>query len=564
MADVTQMSQISRRAQCALLALHFVLAGFWISPAFAVIDPIESTHGRQLYTCDYMLRGIGTLISEPPVDAMGFDFRMEFIKLIPLIEGKQSLLDITDAVIQTRLEIAQKYKTQFADEMKDAGKSRLTGSTDEPCCKSGVLSDGRTQKVHTHLARFLGPPTEQRAGIDFTPFKNIPGFQQPFSGASSRVWVLQGRKLSFEIYSPSPSEYYFQHLQAKDLPVFIPEVERLWKQSQNWNLTTLQRVEALARFEWLWYWMNPYGRSAALTGDVASLIVQNRMVRAGDRILMREEYESQDLEAFIHDEEDYVKNRIDQLMPARFNGVLQLPEMVFRKSDHQRTWQWLKEIDAGGARIIDFLSTDHRMKQLYDHDAGVKENLTIRKHTLMVFDQYYEQLPFHDLSALSVRYGIDFEAFMLFVLALHEPAKAFAVVEGDRSLQHRFAPFLLTESMQRLGFSEMEIKLATELIMNDSFGGLLHDRTEVPAGGVHDQIRSLLAYQSLRLAADRVSMDVEDYAVLQELFYISDTSAYLFLRERIFYPRDFQVSSRLVLRSPRMQLLKERIEQRDR
>lgn len=544
-----------RNPHPSLCLLLCVFAG--VAPrAFAVIDPIESTRGQQLYTCDYMLRGIGTLISEAPVDAMGFDFRMEFIKLIPLIEDHADLLDITDAVIRKRLEIASKYKTQFASQMADLGQARLSGESPHAIVMGTHPDDSHSQKLLTHLSRYLGPPTDISRNVDLSPFQTLPFFTQ--QSAETKVWRISGRAFEFEIYSPSAGVYYFQHVQAKDIPKFLQEAVQLWNRAQDWSLTTNDRVEALARFEWLWYWMNPYGRSAALTGDVASLVVQHRMVLAGDKILVREEYQPQNLEALVRDEQDYVTNRIVQLTPDQFKGQLQMPSMAFRPSRNDATWEWLKNIDAGGSRILDFLSTDDHIRKLSEHDSGVKENLTVREHTLLVFDQYYEQRPYYDFDSIRLKYGIDMRAMLPFVIAVHDLAKPFAVVAGDRALQHQSVPMLLSSLMSRLGFAKQETAFAIELITDHSIGELLQDRPgNSPAS---EPLRIHLAALGIAQSAARVGMDVLDYFEVLKFFYICDTSSYPYLRNSIFHPRKYAVSAKLELKSPRLKLLQDELE----
>ncbi len=133
---------------------------------------------------------------------------------------------------------------------------------------------------------------------------------------------------------------------------------------------------------------------------------------------------------------------------------------------------------------------------------------------------------------------------------MHDLAKPFAVAADDRALQHQNVTDLLRKLMLPLGFSQQEIELTEAVFINNIFGHLLHEYPAVSPGT--DNIRPLLAADGLRLTAARLGMDVMDYAALQEFFYICDNSSYLFLRERIFHPRNYSVSARLELSSSRI------------
>jgi hypothetical protein len=145
---------------------------------------------------------------------------------------------------------------------------------------------------------------------------------------------------------------------------------------------------------------------------------------------------------------------------------------------------------------------------------------TVGEHTERVLNQFSSQRKFFNLESVadSVKKMPGFEhfnvnAFMTVLLTLHDIGKSLGKDAND---QHEFTVPILREAMSALGFSEMEVELAEQLVDNDILGDLQR-KPDVTAEQALEQLRG-------RAAAAKIPVDA--FFLLQQALYISDASSY--------------------------------------
>lgn len=117
-------------------------------------------------------------------------------------------------------------------------------------------------------------------------------------------------------------------------------------------------------------------------------------------------------------------------------------------------------------KIVEYFQQE--FPELFDADAGVWENLTIRQHTervLLQFDRYFAGKP--------LPLGVSTEFFRV-VLALHDIGKPLAILkDGDKRLQHKHTAPIMYETLTKLGFSDLETALGVSLVSGDPLGAVI-------------------------------------------------------------------------------------------
>lgn len=178
------------------------------------------------------------------------------------------------------------------------------------------------------------------------------------------------------------------------------------------------------------------------------------------------------------------------------------------------------------------LSADHmftRIKQIPHYDAmlkksfGLGNDFTVKVHTSQVLAQFEDQKGHYNLPRLqqSMRQTPGFEnfnaeRFMKVVLLFHDIGKGEAYSERRPFDQHAFTLPIMKEAMIHIGFSEQEVRLATNLVDHDLLG-------EWQVGKRHD-VREVLS--AMRALAQDSGVKPRDFLAMQKLFYISDASSY--------------------------------------
>lgn len=211
----------------------------------------------------------------------------------------------------------------------------------------------------------------------------------------------------------------------------------------------------------------------------------------------------------------------DEAMEAAQTRILQA-----EKQDMDRLGARMRNEDLSPEQLMAELSTFPRLKHLLDLDFALGKDFTVGVHTGQVLDQLEDQKGHYNLAGVQdhlrgIKGFEDFNAerFMKVVLAFHDIGKGEAVRQGKD--QHEVTVPILKEAMAKLGFPEEQIRLAANLVDNDLLGewqvGRRHDVSEVRG--------------ALRALAQDSGIPMNDFLVMQKLFYISDAGSYTHIRE---------------------------------
>lgn len=178
-----------------------------------------------------------------------------------------------------------------------------------------------------------------------------------------------------------------------------------------------------------------------------------------------------------------------------------------------------------GEGVIDLLSADSQLQELFAQDSGVFENYTIREHTLRVYDVFNEQLP-HFQSALENIVSIDVIRLLKFTLALHDIGKPIAIRERGKKFQHEFTVPILKEHMRQAGFEPKDLLAAEALMGHDELGRFIKGRSSVEQ-----------AAEQLRTLSEQSGLGLVDFFASQLFYYTVDAGSYKFLRQSVFEER---------------------------
>lgn len=181
----------------------------------------------------------------------------------------------------------------------------------------------------------------------------------------------------------------------------------------------------------------------------------------------------------------------------------------------------LRTTDMTGREVMEAMRGIPRLANLFDGQAGIGgRDFTVGVHTGQVMDQFEGQKQHYDLSGIQqhVREQPGFEnfnaeRFMKVVLALHDIGKSLC---SDTTRQHEFTMPILRDVMNKMGFSEQEVRLAGNLVDNDLLGDWQQGKTH-DVGEVRGALREL---------AQDSGVPMKDFLAMQKLFYISDSSSY--------------------------------------
>ncbi|WP_461210483.1 hypothetical protein [Desulfocurvus sp. DL9XJH121] len=186
----------------------------------------------------------------------------------------------------------------------------------------------------------------------------------------------------------------------------------------------------------------------------------------------------------------------------------------------------MRNADLSPREVLTGMRDIPRFATLYDGGFGLGRDFTVGRHTEQVLTQYEDQKSHYDLDGMTARLqgkpGFeDFNAdrFMKTVLAFHDIGKS--LCHGDNARQHEFTVPIMKEAMQKMGYSEQQVRLALNLVNNDLLG-------EWQQGKTHD-VKQVLS--GIRGLAQDSGVPPRDLLAMQKLFYISDASSYQPLRE---------------------------------
>jgi len=144
----------------------------------------------------------------------------------------------------------------------------------------------------------------------------------------------------------------------------------------------------------------------------------------------------------------------------------------------------------------------------FNSSAGVTEGHTIKKHTLMVMNQFEKYFKDKELP------GNLNPNFFRVILALHDIGKPQAISEGDKRNQHIHTERMIKEFLSDMDFSEKEIKIATALISKDPIGKYFKS-------GNLDRSKNEIIEM-----AQAAEMELEEFYELLIVFYKCDASSY--------------------------------------
>lgn len=206
--------------------------------------------------------------------------------------------------------------------------------------------------------------------------------------------------------------------------------------------------------------------------------------------------------------------------------------------------EYIGQTDLSGPALIDLFSVNPKIYRLFNSDAGVNGELTIREHSLRVLKIFDTNLERGELKATRVSDGVRVASVMRAALALHDIGKPLAILAGDKALQHQFTIPILQREMRRVGFNQKEIALAKALVEGEVIGQLLQKMISIEQ-----------AEFVLKQYAARVEMSPDDFFSLKAAFYIADAGSYHTLRDKVFQ----EINGTLVPRDPIFSQLKARM-----
>lgn len=268
------------------------------------------------------------VIAETPYDEMGAEFRETFGKWVneTKLTNPNELNQLAFGLFRLRLALAQKYKTFFATQVtangtKELWKDRFTGVGTEPCysfatpllqrterfwhwCEEASSEDAGYMRWKTEIAEHPSLPVEveHEDYMACWTHKYNPRFTARSGGS------FNCRRVAYGVDKDSHLLYLFIHPRNQWIPQIRAEATTFWNIAWDSNNDQYTRFGALASFEWLWNWANPFMRSGALTSDALSLVMQKHI---GAK--MRTSFYHQDCEALLLPFDEYVTKRINDM-----------------------------------------------------------------------------------------------------------------------------------------------------------------------------------------------------------------------------------------------------------
>ena len=270
------------------------------------------------------------VIAETPYDSMGAEFQEIFGKWVNETElgAPGELNQLAFGLFRMRLELAQKYKTYFATQVLDGGrelwKNRFAGIGNLPCYSFASFSVPRT-KVFWHwtvgvdeIEPFMDSH-KRHWDVNYADYPSLPvivdrcnpmivinhTYHPRFTARTGGSFECRRILYGFERDNPF---FLFEHPRNRWISQIRSEATTFWNIAFDSNNDQYTRFGALASWEWLWYWTNPFMRSGAMTGDALSLVMQKRI---GAKT--RDFFYHQDCEALLLPFDFYVVKRIEDM-----------------------------------------------------------------------------------------------------------------------------------------------------------------------------------------------------------------------------------------------------------
>jgi hypothetical protein len=274
-----------------------------------------------------------TIIAEEPYDDMGREFQEVFGAWVDQTSARkdgdtpQHFQLLAFGLFQRRLALAQKYHTFFATQMvsgtRELWRERYTGSLNDHYYSFAIRKLARTARFFAWCESISEPANDGRVwDVSIKPLPSLP-LEPHQTFPVMPVWArLHQPQFRARRDGPfflrrihlGPEVHLIEHPDNHWVPNIRQEAQEYWFQANDPANPAEARATALAAFEWIWFWTNPFGRAGALTGDALSLITQKQMVGDGLAVHIRPGYYHQDCEALLLCWEEYLVKRATDLL----------------------------------------------------------------------------------------------------------------------------------------------------------------------------------------------------------------------------------------------------------
>ena len=273
------------------------------------------------------------VIAETPYDDMGREFQDIFGKWVneTELESAGSLNPLAFGLFRLRLELAKKYKTYFAGQVtangtKELWKERYLGQGNEPCYSFAAKNVQRTERFCKWTSKTVfemrdNYPTERHWETSYAPFPELPLSSitrfDPMTVWSTKYLprftartggAFECRMIRYASDQDKTHIFLFEHPRSRWIAQIRSEATTFWNIAFDPTNEQYVRFAALASWEWLWVWSNPFMRSGALTSDALSLVMQKH-IGAKSRTF----FYHQDCEALLMPFDFYVEKRINDM-----------------------------------------------------------------------------------------------------------------------------------------------------------------------------------------------------------------------------------------------------------
>lgn len=247
----------------------------------------------------------GKIVAEEPYDQMGRDYQNQFSSFVATsVATADNLRSLAVQAFQLRLSISEKYNSYFVydTQVQNPWFLRWMGMGSRRTLGVALKGTPRGDSIIESIDPVLQlEKMYQESGGD----KKSKLFASEVSGPIGSSIPLQwGRR--------KDQNFVMVHPKNEEVPLFLDYCEKQWRIAFNSSLPSWRRAQALARFEWHWFWANPFGRAGAITGDALSLIVQKQALREGWIQNVRDEFRNQDLIAMRSPLTDYLQLRLHE------------------------------------------------------------------------------------------------------------------------------------------------------------------------------------------------------------------------------------------------------------
>ncbi len=185
-----------------------------------------------------------------------------------------------------------------------------------------------------------------------------------------------------------------------------------------------------------------------------------------------------------------------------------------------------------GQALMDLLTVDPDLKNLFLMDAGGGEKYSIGKHTRMVIDSFEQELMDRpETQEILSSAGITSAQFMFF-LALHDIGKGRAVQEHPpadevrKGLELQYSREVVSSYCKKMDLESCE-SLFLALLLDDAVGDICKS-TDPTASEI------MKAAEEIRKSAEQCGRFIEEFLPLKQLFHMTDAASYPHVRKNFF------------------------------